>query len=209
MYGTRENGIRIGIVRDLDDPEQLGRVLVSYPTLDDELSDWARLATLMAGPGRGSLFVPDPEDEVLVAFEEGDPRRPYIIGALWSRVDPPPPSDNQPAQNNWRMIKSRSGHIIKLNDTQGAETIEILDKDNAHKIIIDSAARNIQVITDTGNVEVQAKAGTVKVEALNIEMQATQKLSIQAAMVEIKASATMNVEASGITTISGSLVKIN
>lgn len=209
MYDTHENGIRIGIVSDLNDPERLGRVRVTYPTLDDQKSNWARLATLMAGPNRGAFFVPEVEDEVLVAFEEGDPRRPYILGALWSKVDSPPPADGEIQQNNWRFFKSRSGHIIKFDDTSGAETIEILDKDNAHKIIIDSANSKIQVICDSGDIEVSAKSGTVKIDAQNIEMQATQKFSIQAATVEIKSSGTMNVEASGATTLKGSVVNIN
>ncbi|HEY0606878.1 MAG TPA: phage baseplate assembly protein V [Herpetosiphonaceae bacterium] len=209
MYGTQENGIRIGIVSDLNDPLRLGRVRVTYPTLDDQQSTWARLATLMAGPSRGSVFVPEVEDEVLIAFEEGDPRRPYVIGALWSTVDPPPPTDGQIPQNNWRFFKSRCGHIIKFDDTPGAEKIEILDKDNAHKIIIDSPKQKIQVLCDTGDVEVSAASGTVKVDALNIEMQATQKVTIQAATVEIKATTTMNVEAGAAMTIKGAVVNIN
>src|SRR5215212_313772 len=98
------NGIVIGLVIDLKDEENIGRVKVKYPHLEDQPSDWARLASPMAGNKRGTFFRPEVGDEVLVAFEHGEPRRPYIIGALWSKVDPPPPDDGDTEKNNWRFI---------------------------------------------------------------------------------------------------------
>jgi phage baseplate assembly protein V len=188
------NGIVIGIVTDLDDPERLGRVRVRYPHLDDQKSYWARLATLMAGPDRGTFFRPEVDDEVLVAFEHGDPRRPYILGGLWNSVDSPPSNTGQATENNVRLIKSRSGHVIKLDDTQGAAKIEVVDKNGSHKVVIDSANQKIEIVSDVGDVEVTANAGTVKVEALTVE---------------IKATGNMNLEASGTMTIKGALVNIN
>jgi uncharacterized protein involved in type VI secretion and phage assembly len=194
MQGQRENGIVIGIVTDLNDPDRLGRVKVTYPHLNDEKSYWARLVTLMAGRDRGVFFRPEVDDEVLVALEHGDPRRPYILGALWSKTDTPPADDGQPTENNWRFMKSRSGHIIKLDDSQSAEKIEILDKDGARKVIIDSAGQKIQIICDTGNIEVKAGAGSVKVEATEVE---------------VKATANMTLQAQGRMTITGATVNIN
>jgi uncharacterized protein involved in type VI secretion and phage assembly len=194
MQGQRENGIVIGIVTDLKDPDRLGRVKVKYPHLNDEQSYWARLVTLMAGPDRGAFFRPEVDDEVLLAFEHGDPRQPYVLGALWSKADTPPADDGQQTQNNWRFIKSRSGHIIKLDDTQGAEKIEFIDKDGSRKVIIDSAGRKIQVICDDGDIEVSASAGSVKVEAVTVE---------------VKATGNMTLEATGTLTIKGATVNIN
>src|SRR5581483_3964040 len=128
MQGHRENGIMIGVVADLADPDRLGRVRVRFPCLADQLSDWARLATPMAGAGRGFFMRPEVGDEVLVGFELGEPRRPYVLGALWSKKDQPPPDDGNASKNNWRFIQSRSGHIVKLDDTQGKEKIEVIDK---------------------------------------------------------------------------------
>src|SRR5690242_926559 len=109
MGGDQVNGIVIGLVKDLEDPQNLGRVRVTFPYLDDQLSDWARLVTPMAGKDRGVFFRPEVGDEVLVAFELGDVRRPYVLGALWSTTDTPPPDDGKAKDNNWRFIKSRKG----------------------------------------------------------------------------------------------------
>jgi uncharacterized protein involved in type VI secretion and phage assembly len=194
MGGQQVNGIVIGLVRDLEDPENIGRVRVSYPYLGDETSDWARLVTQMAGKDRGIFFRPEVGDEVLVAFELGDVRRPYILGSLWSTADTPPADDGQAAQNNWRFIKSRSGHIVKLDDTSGKEKIEITGSDGQRQIVFDIANQKIQVTCDSGDVEVSAAAGSVKVDAMTVE---------------IKASGNMTLQASGSMTIKGATVAIN
>jgi uncharacterized protein involved in type VI secretion and phage assembly len=194
MPSERENGIVIGVVTDLNDPEGLARVRVKFPHLNDEPSDWARLSTPMAGKGRGLFFRPEVDDEVLVAFEHGEPRRPYIVGALWSKVDTPPPDDGNATQNNWRQLVSRSGHVIRFDDTNGAEKIEIIDKDKSRKVVLDSGQGKIQVTCDQGDVEVTASSGTVKVQAVTVDIQA---------------SGNMTLHASGTMTISGATVNIN
>jgi uncharacterized protein involved in type VI secretion and phage assembly len=193
MQDGRENGIMVGIVMDLDDPEKIGRVKVKYPHLADQPSDWARLVTLMAGPERGAFFRPEVNDEVLVAFEHGDPRRPYILGALWSKADVPPKDDGQTTENNWRFIRSRSGHLIKLNDTHGSETIEIIDKDGERRVVLDSAGRKIQIFCGAGDIEVKADTN----------------ITIEASTVRVKATGNMNLEADGILTLKGATVNIN
>ena len=190
----RENGILIGVVADLEDPDALGRVRVKFPNLGDKLSYWAKVAAPMAGNSRGFFFRPEVDDEVLVGFEMGDPRRPYVLGALWNKVDTPPPDDGKPKDNNWRFVKSRSGHILKFDDTKGAERIEIIDKDQRHKIVIDSSGDKIQILCDSGNVEIKATAG---------------KIQIEASEAEIKTTGNMTLQAGGQMTIKGSVVNIN
>jgi uncharacterized protein involved in type VI secretion and phage assembly len=187
------NGIVIGLVIDLKDEENIGRVKVKYPHLEDQPSDWARLAAPMAGQERGTFFRPEVGDEVLVAFEHGEPRRPYIIGALWSKADPPPEAGDAGA-NDLRLIVSRSNHMIILDDTPGKEKIIFVDKDNLRKVIIDSANSRIEVICEQGNVEVKAATGDVKVEAVNVS---------------VKATAELKLEAIGNVTIKGAMVNIN
>lgn len=90
----RYYGVYPATVADNQDPQNQGRVLVHFPWSPDPAGDryeaWARLSTLMAGNNRGSWFIPDKEDEVLVSFLAGDPRCPYVIGALWNGQDTPP-----------------------------------------------------------------------------------------------------------------------
>jgi uncharacterized protein involved in type VI secretion and phage assembly len=194
MPENGSNGILIGIVDDLQDPEGLARVRVRYPYLGDQKSDWARLAVPMAGDGRGTFFRPEVGDEVLVAFEQRDPRRPYVLGSLWSQADPPPEDDGQAAQNNWRFIQSRSGHIILLDDTAGQEKIELIDKDGLRRVTIDSANGKIEVICSQGDVKVSAAAGEVRVEGLTVVVEAQTSLTLRS---------------SGPTTIEGNPVAIN
>jgi uncharacterized protein involved in type VI secretion and phage assembly len=193
MPSERENGIVIGVVTDLNDPEGLARVRVKFPHLNDEPSDWARLSTPMAGKGRGLFFRPEVDDEVLVAFEHGEPRRPYIVGALWSKVDTPPPDDGNATQNNWRQLVSRSGHVIRFDDTNGAEKIEIIDKDKSRKVVLDSGQGKIQVTCDQGDVEVTASSGTVKVQAVTVDIQASGNMTLHASGTMIISGATVNI----------------
>ena len=84
------HGVVVGLVTNNKDPDDLGRVKVKYPWLGDNIeSDWIRLSSPMAGSGRGFLYLPEVNDEVLIAFEHGDVHHPYIVGALWSSTDKP------------------------------------------------------------------------------------------------------------------------
>jgi uncharacterized protein involved in type VI secretion and phage assembly len=188
-----ENGIVIGTVIDLNDPEKLGRVKLKLPQYDDQISNWARVASPMAGSKRGFFFRPELADEVLVGFENGEVRRPYVLGALWSKVDTPPKHDNDETKNNWRIIVSRSGHMLKFDDTDGSEQIEIVDKSNSLKITFDSASSKIQ-IESSGDIEVNAPQGTFKVSAQSVDIEATGQMKLQA---------------SGTMTVQGSTVNIN
>lgn len=190
----RENGIVIGVVADLNDQDSLGRVRVKYPHLGDELSDWARVATPMGGKDRGLFFRPEKDDEVLVAYEQGDPRRPCILGALWSKADPPPDDDGNKEENNWRFFRSRSGHLLKFDDTSGAEKIEIVGNGGKHKLVIDVSGSKIELTCDTGDIKVSAPSGT---------------LTLDANTVKVSAKSNLDIQAGGTCTIKGASVAIN
>ena len=109
-------GVAAGIVTNNQDPEGLARVKVKFLWLSDQNeTDWIRIATLMAGADRGTFFLPQVGDEVLVAFEHGDINRSYVIGALWNGVHKPPET-NSDGQNDLRKIRSRSGHELTFNE---------------------------------------------------------------------------------------------
>jgi uncharacterized protein involved in type VI secretion and phage assembly len=188
------SGVVIGIVTNNQDPEKLARVKVKFPWLSNEdESYWARIAAPMAGKDRGTFFLPEVDDEVLVVFEHGNLQFPYILGALWNGKDAPP-ATNDDGKNNVRVIKSRSGHVIRLNDEEGKETIEIIDKSQKNSLIIDTAKNTITLTTDQ-DIILSASQGTIKLDAQKIEIKSSADTKIEAgAGMDIKANATMNVK---------------
>jgi uncharacterized protein involved in type VI secretion and phage assembly len=197
----RISGVVVGVVTNNQDPDGLGRVKVKFPWLSDaEESFWARVATPMAGKERGFYFLPEVEDEVLVAFEQGDVRFPYVLGALWNGKDKPPET-NDDGKNNARSIKSRSGHVIRLSDEDGKEKIEIIDKSGKNKIEFD-AAKNTITVTSDKDIILSASKGTIKLDAQKIEIKSS-------ADAKVEAGAGMDVKATGQMNIKGATVNIN
>ena len=139
-------GVVPGIVKNLDDPEQLGRLELQFPKLDPTLrSYWARVSATLAGKDRGAFLMPEIDDEVLVAFEDGDFDHPYVIGFLWNGVDTPPETTNKN-----RVIKTPGGHQLRFEDTDGAKKV-ILKSNGGSQIEIDDTAETITIQTQSGN----------------------------------------------------------
>ncbi len=174
-------GVYPAIVRDVQDPDGQGRVRIELPWLGQDAANaqaWARLATLMAGNARGTWFIPEVGDEVLVAFQGGDASRPVVIGALWNGQDAPPETMN--AQNDIRAITSRSGHRLLFDDTAGSTKVEV-ETAGGHRLTLDDAGGGTVtlehmngakvVITAAGNVEITANA-QVKVDASQVNVSA-------------------------------------
>jgi uncharacterized protein involved in type VI secretion and phage assembly len=136
--------------------------------------------------------LPEPDDEVLVAFEHGDVRFPYVLGALWNGVDKPPAS-NDDGKNNIRVVHSRSGHLIRLDDTDGDEKVEFIDKTGGNSITIQSKDNSI-TITCKGKLKLHADQG----------VEITSNADLKA-----KAGSSMSLQASAQMTIKGSVVNIN
>ena len=173
---SRIAGVVVAVVTNSKDPEGLARVKVRFPWLSDaDESPWARVACLMAGASRGTYFLPEVDDEVLVAFEQGDVRLPYVVGALWNGKDLPP-AKNEDGKNDVRMIKSRSGHVVRLDDKDGGERIEIIDKTGKNKIVIDTAGNTIAISSDK-DITLSAANGTITLDA--------QKLVLKGGTVDI------------------------
>ena len=193
----RSYGVSIGVVTNNKDPDNLGRVKLRFPWQNsrDEIS-WARVAVLMAGNDRGTYFLPEVGDEVLVSFDFGDKNRPYVLGALWNGKDMPP-ERNVDGENNLRMIKSKSGHKIIFNDEPGEEKVVVHTK-SGHQIILDDSLGKEKI-------EVKDKTGSnsILIDSVqnSLSIRSQMKISIEAQIIEIKAGASLNLQ--------GGIVKIN
>lgn len=203
------DGVVVGIVMSMRDNTEetrrrraLGQVKVSFPTLSNEgIGHWARIAVPMAGDQRGMYFLPEEHDEVLVAFACGDITCPFVIGALWNGKDAPPAA-NDDGKNNVRLIKSRSGHLVRFDDSQGAEKIEIVDKSGKNSITFDSANNSITIRSDK-DITIEAPQGTIKLSAKNVDIASSSETKIQS-----QHGLTADCEL-GSTTIKGKTVNIN
>ncbi|MEC4811804.1 MAG: phage baseplate assembly protein V [Scytonema sp. PMC 1069.18] len=198
---NRIYGVVIGTVTNNQDPDNLGRIKVTFPWLNDrDEGYWARLATPMAGGDRGIYFLPEVHDEVLVIFEHGDVRFPYIIGALWNGQGRPP-TNNDDGKNNIRLIKSRSGHLIRLDDTDGKERIEIIDKSGNNSLVFDTQ-NNTVTINSAQDLTLFAPKGTLKLEAQSIELNASTTL-------KVNAQSQADIETNGVMNIKGQIINLN
>ena len=155
------DNIVIGVVTNVNDSEgNQGRVKVKYPVYfntdsgQEVESDWASIATPMAGPGRGFQYIPEVDDEVLVAFEHGDVRRPYIIGALWNGKDKPPMNTADYVKDGKiirRLTKTRIGHQMDFNDD--ASTITVTTAGNHQFVMSDEQKKvGVKILTTGGHV---------------------------------------------------------
>jgi uncharacterized protein involved in type VI secretion and phage assembly len=170
------------LVSDIKDPDGQGRVKVRLPWSPDtngaRYEVWARLATFMAGNNRGSWFIPEAEDEVLVVFEAGDPRRPYVVGALWNGRDAPPESMDGSGTNNRKVLRSRNGVKITLDDQDGQEQF-VVETPGGQKVTLKDGPGTVEVVDSNGN--------SVKLEPSGITITASAKVTINASQVEVSA----------------------
>ena len=155
---SQRNAVYTGVVVTPRDPRGLGRVKVSLPAFEEER--WARRASPAAGDRRGTWFVHEAGDEVLVAFEGGEPRRPVVVGALWNAKQRPPESNPDRA-----VLKTKHGATIVFDD--GAGAVEVSDA-NGNSVTLNPSGITI---TAAGNVRVSG-AAKVEIEASMVEVNA-------------------------------------
>ncbi|MGC2164935.1 MAG: phage baseplate assembly protein V [Gallionella sp.] len=175
------NGVFPAVVVDNVDPNNSGRVKVRIPHLSASIphgyETFARMATLMAGKNRGTWFIPDVNDEVLVAFEAGDMRRPYVIGCLWSGTNSPP--ETMDMYNNKKILRSRNGVKITLDDQSGQECF-IVETPGGQSITLKDGPGSLAIEDSNGNL--------IKFESTGITITASAKVTVNASEVSISAS---------------------
>ena len=163
-------GVATAIVTDVNDPMDLGRVKLKFPWLSDSyVSDWARTVQLCAGKDRGGVMLPEVNDEVLVAFDQGDLRRPFVLGELHNGVDKPMLGDalvdpSTGAVRRRGFISKKGAGLVFLDD-DGKEGVTLFTGDHQLRIALNKTGTTIKVDSN-GKVEITAatdvtvKAGT-------------------------------------------------
>jgi uncharacterized protein involved in type VI secretion and phage assembly len=219
--GTEQGwGIAIGLVTNNKDPQGLGRIKVRFPWLaESEESTWARLAMPMGGKDKGFFCLPEVNDEVLLAFEHGAINHPYVLGTLWNGKDRPPQRSDQvvgkDGKVNQQIIRSRSGHEIVLDDTDGAEKIVIRDKAR-NEIVIDSK-NNDMAIKVKGDLTFEAEGEITIQSKRNLKIESQSQLAVESISnlsIQTKGRGSIkgnNVAIDGgpLTEVRGGVVKLN
>lgn len=163
--GARWYGVYPAIVTDLVDPDAKGRIQVKFPSFGragDTVRAWATLLTPYADQDQGLEILPEVDSQVVVAFEAGDPARPYIVGACWNGRQALPQSPE--AANNKRVWKTRSGSQLEFDDTQGAAKVT-LSMQSGHKLVLSDAGQDVTLEHSNGSKVVINIAGQITITA--------------------------------------------
>lgn len=168
-------------VVDIADPEGLNRVqvrLLSFDGVDaQDAPVWARVVCPFAGSDRGTFFMPDVDDEVLVVFMNGDPRYPIVMGGLWSGANEPP-AELGSEGNRFKRIRSKNGVTVTLDDQSGQEQL-VLETPAGQKVTLGDGPATVTVEDSNGN--------RVVMDSSSISITASAKLSIDAPQVNVSA----------------------
>lgn len=166
-------GVVQGIVTEVSDKDgKEGRVKVQFPWFDDQMeTEWCRVCQFYAGNGYGAFFVPEPQDEVLVAFTHGDMRMPIILGGLYNGKDKPP--THRSTDQDQKMIRTKGQHELLFDDTAGKQRVRIRThgghtadlSDVDHKVTLQSSGGQSVVLDDsTSSMTLQTGAGTITLQ---------------------------------------------
>jgi uncharacterized protein involved in type VI secretion and phage assembly len=224
----------VGEVTSINDPNQTGRVKVRFPGLDaTQESAWGRVLSPGAGDSRGSVVLPEVGDEVLVGFEQNDPRQPVILGGLYgSRLKIPkwPVKEGKVAS---RQFTSRTGHVVEVSDgDEPAEQyfmVQLAGQEHTLKMTKQETTLSIpggQALTvKAGGTEVAfSTTGDITLKGQNITIEAEQNLKLKGLQVDVSAStqlqlqgqaqasmkgAMLQLESEGPATLKGAIVQIN
>jgi uncharacterized protein involved in type VI secretion and phage assembly len=147
----RHFGVYPAIVTDVVDPDNLGRIEVKLPWLgrqgDADVRLWATLCTPYADDDQGLMVLPAVDTQVVVAFEAGDLRRPYIIGSCWNGLQALPGTPQQ--SNDKRLLKTRSGSLLEFDDTPGASKVTLAMR-SGHTLVLDDAIDEVALVHANG-----------------------------------------------------------
>jgi uncharacterized protein involved in type VI secretion and phage assembly len=174
-------GVYPAVVTDLVDPDRLGRIEVRFPWLgedgDRDVRAWATLCTPYADDQQGLEILPEVDSQVVVAFEAGNLRRPYIVGAAWNGTARLP--EEAELSNDLRLLRSRADSRLEFDDAAGGAKVRVTMA-SGHQVVLDDAAQEVTVR--------HAAGCTVKLTATTVEVNANVSLNVTAPMVKVDAA---------------------
>lgn len=197
-------GVVVALVTNNDDPEQLGRVKLKFPWLSDSYeSDWARMTQLGAGPDSGSSFLPEVNDEVLVAFEFADVRRPIVVGSLHNGKDKPRLGDGlfDNGKVKRRGFVSRKGHRVVLMDGNDKSGVALISSSGKLRLSLNETKNEIHLYCE-GKIRLEAQGDLILRSQQNVSIEAQDQL-------QLKGSTGAKLESSANVEVSGALIKLN
>jgi hypothetical protein len=191
-------GVCTGRVINVLDPLMLGRVQVQLPFIDSlDLSPWARVASPMAGPLHGIYMIPNPGEDVLVAFEQGDVNAPYILGSLWSAMNPPPLPSPVP---QIRLIKTLAQNQIMITEIPPSIMIQV--ETTGQTILISPAG--IQILSGVNVINLGPPTGPPMVQVTA----GSDVINMTPDGITVTSAGNLNLTASGVLNLVGSVVNI-
>ncbi|MFC4555536.1 VgrG-related protein [Georgenia faecalis] len=211
---ARIPGVLTGVVTNLRDPENLGRVRITFPVLDNQYESWwARTVQAGAGKGRGAVVLPEVGDEVLVAFGQGDFQEPYVLGGLYNGKDAPTAAwSEHVGQTDGAVIRrawvSRTGLVVEMLEKPGEEKLTLRTADGQRITLVQKADKAIEIVsggpvtvtakadvsvTAEKNVSVSTSTGDVAVRGKNVTLEATSALTLKGMKVAVEGSTAVEV----------------
>ncbi len=195
------NKIITGFVADNQDPDQNGRIKANiYLSLVPFETDWLPVMALFAGEEKGAFSLPDVGDLVVIAFKDESYREGYVLGSIWTQNNSLPLSEensdadlNGDGNNALKMIRSKSGQRIILDDTEGAEKIQILNPDGTSRIELNAEDESINLISEVDVTISSETSVSITAEEMSIELEGDLTGECE----------NFGIEASGDTSISG------
>lgn len=199
--------IQTAKVVDNVDPDGMGRIKVKFPWNESDETIWVRYVSIHAGNERGFYCLPEIDDEVLVAFVEGDPDRPIVIGSVYNKTNVPPTGADD--KNLIKMFKTKSGNQIVFTDEDGAEKIEISQSDGKNAIVLDMSGPSISITSEGGDITLEGNNITLKADG-GITLDAGGEAKVEAGgSMTLKAASSQTIEASGTVDIKGATINLN
>jgi uncharacterized protein involved in type VI secretion and phage assembly len=193
----------IGVVTNNDDPEKMGRVRVKFPGLDESQEGWwARVASVAATGGRGLMMMPLVDDEVVVGFEHGDPRRPFVLGSLWGGTAKPDKLAADGGAKPDGSFNLSSAKKVTINSTGD------MDLDSQSKCKLHSTA-DFAIETD-GALAVKGNGSEIKITGPtgSVTISSGGQITVKGTSITLDASGSLTLKSSGMVQVSGSMIKL-